>query len=268
MEGEQLVEIPVDAVMEPMDLEERRADHQGLVELAQSIAQVGLIHPVVVVREGELFRLVAGRRRFLAHRMLNRQYIRARVVEDDRRLLALAKVAENLQRENLSPVEEAGHVRDLMAFEGLGVGEVARRLGKSESWVRSRVDLLTWPVPFVEAVAAGQLSMAAARELVGIDDESWRAYYFRYAVDQGISAELARAWRREYERQREMARAEGAAPVVPVADQPRFIVTRACLGCEDELPMAALLFEPLCVRCRSALLSARRLVDSGSGGPG
>jgi ParB family transcriptional regulator, chromosome partitioning protein len=149
----------------------RRFDEDALNELANSIAQRGVIQPIIVQHLGEgRYRLVAGERRWRAAQRAQLHEIPALVRElDDREVKALALI-ENLQREDLNPIEEARAYQALTVDEGLTQAEVAGMIDKSRSHVANLQRLLSLPDGVVNMVEDGRLSMGHARALIGAED--------------------------------------------------------------------------------------------------
>ncbi len=164
-----LVELDVDLIR-PNGLQPRiQFDESKLDELAASIAANGVIQPVIVRQSGSLYELVAGERRWRAARKAGLGQIPAVVQElSDEKALELALV-ENIQRDELSSVEEAHAYRLLVEDFGLSQEEVARRVGRSRSAVANTLRLLKLPKPIQEMVVAGELSMGHARALLPLD---------------------------------------------------------------------------------------------------
>jgi ParB family chromosome partitioning protein len=149
----------------------RHFDEAALDELAASIAQRGVIQPVIVTPlAGGRYRLVAGERRWRAAQKAQLHEIPALIRDlDEREVTALALI-ENLQREDLNPVEEARAYHRLSEDEGLTQAEIARMVDKSRSHVANLQRLLTLPPLVLELVEEGRLSMGHARALVGAED--------------------------------------------------------------------------------------------------
>lgn len=149
----------------------RRFDEAALDELAASIAARGVIQPVIVTPNGAgQWRLVAGERRWRAAQKAQLHEIPALIRDlDEREVTALALI-ENLQREDLNPVEEARAYHRLAEDEGLTQAEIAKLVDKSRSHVANFQRLLALPEPVLELVEEGRLSMGHARALIGSDE--------------------------------------------------------------------------------------------------
>ena len=171
-----LMTLPV-ADIEPHPAQPRRHfDEAALDELAQSIAARGVIQPVIVrplgasASGGARYQLVAGERRWRAAQRARLHEIPALVRElDDRETAALALI-ENLQREDLNPVEEAQAFRRLSEDDGMSQAEIARLVDKSRSHVANLMRLLALPGEVLAMVADGRLAMGHARALIGVPD--------------------------------------------------------------------------------------------------
>jgi ParB family chromosome partitioning protein len=163
-------------------------DLTALEELKASIRQAGLLQPVVVrpVARGG-FELIAGERRLRACQALGWERIPAVKREvDDRTVLTLALI-ENLQRDDLSPVDEARGYERLIAEFSLAQHDVAAAVGRDRSTIANALRLLRLPAPVLALVHDGQLSVGHARALLGLDDPRAAALLAREAVAQGLS---------------------------------------------------------------------------------
>lgn len=163
----------------------RYFDEEALDDLARSIAQRGVIQPVIVrPRKGGGYELVAGERRWRAAQRARLHEIPAIVRElSDPDTLALALI-ENIQREDLNPVEEAEAYQRLVGDQGYTPVEVARMVDKSRSHIANLMRLLALPQPVLKMVADKSLSMGHARALINVPDAEAIA---AEVVDRGLS---------------------------------------------------------------------------------
>ncbi len=163
----------------------RHFDEAALGELAASIAARGVIQPIIVRPRGEgRYQLVAGERRWRAAQKARLHEIPALVRDlDDREVMALALI-ENIQREDLNPVEEARAYQRLSDDEGMTQAEIARMVDKSRSHVANFQRLLGLPEAVLDLVEVGRLSMGHARALIGQDDAASLA---QQAVNDNLS---------------------------------------------------------------------------------
>ena len=162
--------------VEPNPLQPRKEfDEESLQALADSIAAHGMIQPMTV-RETEngYYQIIAGERRWRAARMAGLQEVPVIVVEaEDRKVMELALV-ENLQREDLNPMEEAQGYRTLMDEYGMTQAEIAEKLGKPRPTIANSLRLLSLSEELAELVRSGKLSPGHARVLLGLKDEKQR----------------------------------------------------------------------------------------------
>ena len=161
--------LPIRLIDPNRDQPRRSFDEAALNELADSIRAVGVIQPIIVKPEGERYTIIAGERRYRATRMAELDEIPAIVRDWDEQKRLEAALIENLQRDDLNPVEEAMGVRRLMDEAGLTQEEAARRLGKSRPAIANLLRLLTLPDSVLELLKQGKLSAGHARALVTVD---------------------------------------------------------------------------------------------------
>ena len=184
-EGSMLASLAV-AAIDPLPGQPRkRFDEEALAELAASIAARGVIQPIVVRPKGSgRYQLVAGERRWRAAQKAQLHEIPALIRElDDREVMALALI-ENIQREDLNPVEEARAYHRLSEEEGMTQAEIAQMVEKSRSHIANLLRLLNLPDGVLNLVEDGSLSMGHARALIGSGDAIVLA---RRAVKENLS---------------------------------------------------------------------------------
>lgn len=189
-------EIPLEDVevhrIEPNRFQPRVAfDEDAIKELKDSIKQNGLIQPLVVRRAPGGFELVAGERRLRAIRDLGWEKVPA-VIRDlsDEAMLVLALV-ENLQRENLNPVEEALAFQQLIDGFGLTQQAVAKRLGRNRSTIANTLRLLSLQRPIRDMISAGELTAGHARAVLSVDGEKSQLALANEIVKLGLSVREA-----------------------------------------------------------------------------
>lgn len=162
-------------------------DEEKLAELAASIREHGLIQPLAVRPVGDRFQLIAGERRWRASRIAGLSVVPVIIHEVDERGLMEMALVENLQREDLNPLEAAQAYRRLLDEFQLTQEEVASRVGKSRPAVSNTLRLLTLPEPVQEAVANGSLSEGHARALLGLGDPKDVLKVWNQIKEQGLS---------------------------------------------------------------------------------
>jgi ParB family chromosome partitioning protein len=158
--------------IDPNPLQPRKYFDEGLIdELARSIAEHGVVQPILVARNGERYQLIAGERRFRAAKKAGLEAIPAVVKQGATKsdVLQIA-IIENVQRADLNPIEEAVAYKQLHDEFQLTQDEIARRVGKERSTVANALRILKLPDGVKQLVAGGQLSMGHARALLACED--------------------------------------------------------------------------------------------------
>lgn len=183
-----VLELPI-AKVEPRDNQPRTVfDEEALSELAESIREYGVIQPVTVRKlDSGYYQLIAGERRWRAARLAGLTDIPARVIEADDKLTTELALVENLQREDLNPVEEAQGYRTLMEEYGLTQDEAAQRVGKSRPAVANALRLLSLAPEVLQFVEQGLLSAGHARALVTVKPEELQIDAARQVMKNGLS---------------------------------------------------------------------------------
>ena len=163
-------------------------DEEALASLAASIVEVGVLQPIIV-REAEegFYTLVAGERRWRAARKVGLKEIPAIIRESDDRSLLTEALVENLQREDLSPLEEATAYQELLEDFGLTHEEVGNRVGKSRSAITNSLRLLQLPAAIQGKLERGELSAGHARALLGLEDKKFAEHIAERAAEEGWS---------------------------------------------------------------------------------
>ena len=165
-------------LIEPNSAQPRKNfDPEAMRELTHSIAMHGVVSPITVRRAGDgYYQIIAGERRWRAARSAGLTEIPALVIEaDDKTVMELALI-ENLQRQDLNPIEEAQGYHSLMEEYGLTQEQVAERIGKSRPAVANALRLLSLPAEAQQMLADGTLSAGHARAVLAIKDESLRTH--------------------------------------------------------------------------------------------
>src|SRR6185295_10384132 len=164
-----LIELDIDQ-LEPTDTQPRKVFNENkLDELAQSIKANGIIQPIVARRRGERFQIIAGERRWRAAQMAGLHKVPC-IIKDiaDENVLEISLI-ENIQREDLNPIEEANAYKNLLERLNITQEEIARRVGKDRTSVTNALRLLRLPIEVQKLVEEDKLSMGHARALLSLD---------------------------------------------------------------------------------------------------
>jgi ParB family chromosome partitioning protein len=165
----------------------RHFDEGHILELAESLKQKGVLQPILVRRADEGYVLIAGERRWRAAQRAGLRELPALVKEVSEREAFELALIENIQREDLNPVEEAEAYQRLVAEHGLTQEELAQRVGKDRSTVANSLRLLRLPDNIKQAVISSALSMGHARALLGLADEGDLKRAADKVVAEGLS---------------------------------------------------------------------------------
>ncbi len=185
-------------------------DKEALEQLSQSIQESGVLSPILVVENGGRYRIVAGERRYRASRLAGLSTIPCIVRNMTTVQQMEAALIENLQREDLNPIEEATAIRSLMSECNYTQEEAAKRLGKSRPAIANALRLLNLPQQIIDMVIRGDLSAGHARVLAGLEDEALQQTLAEECIRQGYSV-------RKLE---EAARQTVEKPAAPKKSQP------------------------------------------------
>lgn len=210
---EEVITLPITRVEPRQDQPRDHFDEERLQDLAASISRHGLIQPVIVrkLASGD-YQIIAGERRWRAARLAGLTEIPVRVLQADDQSVAELALVENLQREDLNPMEEARGYQKLMQDYSLTQEEAAAGVGKSRSAVANAIRLLNLSAPVSEMVETGVLSAGHARALLSIEDPELQ----KRAADQVLARTLSV---RKTEQMASRLKREASKPAsVPAAD--------------------------------------------------
>lgn len=181
------LELDIDLISPNPDQPRSRFSEDGLAELEQSIRMNGVVQPIVVRQVGARYEIVAGERRWRASQRAELRRIPAVVKEvSDEKMLELALI-ENIQRQELNPVEEAKAYRKLIDQLGLTQESVAERVGKSRTVVTTAIRLLKLPNEVLKEIETGKISAGHGRALLMTDDPKIQRQVANSIIDYGLS---------------------------------------------------------------------------------
>lgn len=188
------VYLPISKVETSPNQPRKQFDEVSLRELADSIAEHGILQPLTVRKlPSGYYQIIAGERRWRAARMAGLKEVPVRIIEaDDRKAMELALV-ENLQRTDLNPMEEAEGYRTLMEEYGFTQEQVAERVGKSRSAVANALRLLALPEKVRSLLENGELTPGHARAVLQVKDAARQEEFAKLIVRDGLSVRKAEA---------------------------------------------------------------------------
>lgn len=178
--------------IKPNPYQPRTAFHEeALAEMAASIRENGVLQPIIVTHSGDAFQIVAGERRFRAAVMAGRRSVPAIIRTVDARQMRLLALIENLQREDLDPIEEAHGYQALLDADSLTQEEIAEKVGKDRTTIANSLRLLRLPGEVQQYLRDAKLTTGHAKALLGIDSDGAIKKAARSIVERGLSVRQA-----------------------------------------------------------------------------
>ena len=211
------VPLPLAQVEPGLKQPRKRFDEETLADLADSIRTHGIIQPLTVRRlSSGYYQIIAGERRWRAAKLAGLSEVPAVIIEaDDRKVMELGLI-ENLQREDLNPMEEAMGYRTLMEEYGLTQEETAQRVGKSRPAVANALRLIALPDAIRHLVEEGQLSAGHARALLSISSSTLQKKLAQKIIAEGLSVRQTEALAKRFAREEAQEETAYAAPPDPM----------------------------------------------------
>ncbi len=187
MSGRAVVQVEVTKVI-PNPRQPRKVfDDERLSELSDSIKEQGITSPILVRKRGDVFEIIAGERRFRAAKKAGMDMVPV-IIKDysDEQSLEIA-IVENLQREDLNPIEESYAYKALSVEFKLTHEQIAKKVGKNRATVTNSIRLLELPEEIISMISAGQISAGHARPLIGLEDKELQISIAQEIVTNNLS---------------------------------------------------------------------------------
>lgn len=186
--------IPIAMINEPAHPIRLAIDEEALNDLAESIASVGLLQPIIVVPSGVRFEIVAGHRRFLASRIANMASALCLVYTDKNFATQAALLHENVNRADISAAEEAIWFAELVEKHGYNEEQLCKAVRKKPNYVADRLRLMEQCPMVFEQLKQGNIQFSIARELNKITEKGVRLNYLDVAAKGGVNARTVMSW--------------------------------------------------------------------------
>jgi len=246
-------EIALELIDRPEEIARLAINDEELNGLADSIGERGLQQPIKLARRGDRFLIVYGDRRFLAHKKLGLTKIRATVVDAADDEIILDRFIENVQRVNLSPLEEALQYQGMRDKLGMKIEAIARRVGKTAGTVDRRFRLLGMDRPLMDAVHKRLISLSVAEELWQVKEDSHRSYLLEMSCEHGVTVAVAHMWVDDWRKRVAVERGDmaGGRGEGPVSLAPK--VYLACGFCTGPVEVGDLQTISICKECLGKL---------------
>jgi len=253
---QELAFIKVSKIRRPQTIDRIDIEQAEVRALADSIDRQGLLQAPILRPIGNEYEIVAGDRRIQAIKLLEWEWVQCVVKEMTDKQAAEIRATENLQRVNLSVIEEAKIYKNLHQNHGLSIDDIARRMGRSGGTVKRRIDLLKMPEALQTAMHKKQITYGVAEALWVISDETALDYYLGFAVDHGVTVTIARQWAGDWKASQRRIEEENLDPgdaltspmirpvyfACDVCEQPELVqdlsVIRVCKACATKIARA------------------------------
>ncbi len=193
----EVIRIDINSIMPNPHQPRKRFDEEKLTELAESIRLHGIIQPIIVQRGENGYEIVAGERRWRASRKAGLKEVPCLIKSISQKDNLLVALIENLQREDLNPIDEAEAYHYMIDTYKLTQEEIAKNVGKSRPYVANSLRLQKLPDPVREMVASGSLSPGHARALISLEDPARQLQLAEAIIKNGLSVRQAEALARE-----------------------------------------------------------------------
>ncbi|MBW8042574.1 MAG: ParB/RepB/Spo0J family partition protein [Planctomycetes bacterium] len=249
--------IKVNQCVEPKELARMEIDKDEIENLARSIQETGSLQPIEVNKSGDEYEIVFGHRRWLAHKVLNKENIWARVIDLTKDEMLLRRATENISRENLTAVEEGANYKMLRDEFGMSIEKISKRVGRQSGRVKRMLDIMKMPVSFQKAIHRGLIKPTTAEAIWRCEDPTHREYLLDLAVEHGITTAVATQWVQDYrktQRNKGEIKNDGGGDFIPMENKPNYMTCDVCQGPEIMGKVKQLI---LCENCHKGITSAK-----------
>lgn len=192
------VELPLEKILPNPDQPRKNFTEESIESLSQSIKAYGIIQPITVSKKGEFYEIIAGERRYRAAKLLGLKKIPAIIKDTSQREKLELSLIENIQRENLNPIEEAIAYSNLIETYGMTQEELSERLGKSRTSITNFIRLLNLDIQIQKWIIEGAITSGHARTILSIEDKKEHINFAQYIIKNNLSVreaeKLAKIW--------------------------------------------------------------------------
>jgi ParB family chromosome partitioning protein len=254
----QFKQIPLDLIDPPSNPARMEPSDEEVQQLADSIATTLLINPLTVFAKNGRYEVSAGHRRYLACKLAKKETVPCIVIENIDNLARTIMLTENVQRRDMSPIEEAAQIAELQELNNWGYKVMAAHIGKSVAWVQARVALLNLPPDLTLLVHQRTIGINHAFELARVTDENTRKTYTREALQAGSSIATIRMWADMWEHAQQTPNQGNPYLQDNPFDQPTPEHLMLCQTCEGKYRIHDLRTLILCKDCLRIIMEVKR----------
>lgn len=227
-DADRVVYIDINEIKPNPDQPRKHFDAARLEELAGSIQENGVIQPLVVQKKENCYELVAGERRWRASRIAGLKKVPCLIREFDEKQNLIVAIIENMQREDLDPMEEANGIQQMIQKFGFTQEQVSESLGKSRAYIANSVRLLKLPEEIQKMIREGKISAAHGRTLLGITDPRKQLMLAERIEKEGLSVrtveEIAKKMKGEQKAEKKKEKAVKSAEILAVESDLRNVI--------------------------------------------
>jgi len=245
----ELQDIALKLIDEPDGRIRMDPNDEEIEELADNIKEIGQLQAILLAKKKDRYEIVAGERRFIAISRLGHKTIRAEVKVMTEYEIALARASENLNRRDLSPIEEGATYVDLAQRFEMSTRQIADKCGKAVSTVKDRMALLKLHTELQKAIHQGSISMVVGTALNEIDEEKELRKCIGYAIAGGCTEEVARQWVKDFKQSSNPYTPDSghSGPLEPQLTSNK--IYQACELCEEPVEIQVMKMIRICPGC-------------------
>ncbi len=224
-------------------------DDEDLDGLVASVRRVGVLQPLLCRLEGDVLNLVAGHRRINAALRVGLESVPVIIGDFTAAQAKEIAFAENMFRADLSAVEIAAGLKDVLEQKIMTIEELAQSVSRSTNWIGRMIAMLAWPSDVLGAVHGGWLSVSAANNLACVTEDTYRDFLLTNAHDSGATARTTAAWLQAWRAYQPPEAAVQAEPVPGQVNLQPAVPQAPCLCCGVVYRTDELCHMPVCVQC-------------------
>lgn len=253
--------IEISKIIPPKIKHRSQIDGGRIKELAESIKEVGLINAIQVKKIDGKYEIIAGERRYLACKEIGVKKIECKVVPKSEGEAEEIKLAENIMREDLNPIELAKAILIAQQKYKIQSGKIARALGKSVRWLEKKIELLNLPLAIQDAIARRLIAEKVGIELARVEEEIERDRLLAYATAHGATWKIVNSWVESYifsskAKEKEIREEVGKGIVT---DQKE--VQTICMLCGQKDNILKMEYVPVHPECKAELFYKIKVLD-------
>jgi ParB family chromosome partitioning protein len=251
MSNQNIIAINLELIDQPSIPIRTHINQDAIVELANDIALNGLMQPITVNPIGERYEIVAGHRRFLAHVHLHRPTIDCIVRQYTESEMLNRRFAENSQRSDASPIDEAVYLAKIRAKQNLSMRDLAKLVGRGLTYIQQRLAIVDYPEILFNALAEDRIPFSIARELYRLKDSDALPSVLATAINHGFNTTVARDYVRRVINRRKAAVTDSELAEVDqeISDAPEVVMQDQCPVCRRIGNAADMITMRVCVDC-------------------